>query len=252
MKTLPSTYTVVQELPKAYRAGPFVDHEGQLITVMSGILDLNTQAQVWLLTPQRGLWIPSGLAYSLHARSDVSLCRINIASDETRLGFPDKPGSIAVSSLLRELILRTVSLSPERGDEYKKELILTLILEEISWAEESPLPLPQDERLRRVCRAIMDNPSDRRGLKEWADYTATSSRTLARLFHTQLGMSYQCWRQLALVKNALPRLWAGDAVTQVALELGYETPGAFSAMFRRVMRVCPNEYREGNTERQSA
>ncbi|MBN9115493.1 MAG: AraC family transcriptional regulator [Pandoraea sp.] len=42
--------------------------------------------------------------------------------------------------------------------------------------------------------------------------------------------------------GALPMLGAGRPITQVALEVGYDTPSAFSTMFRRFMGVTPSEY----------
>lgn len=34
----------------------------------------------------------------------------------------------------------------------------------------------------------------------------------------------------------------GQSVLDVALELGYDSPSAFSAMFRRTLGVSPSEY----------
>ncbi|WP_163367758.1 helix-turn-helix domain-containing protein, partial [Enterobacter hormaechei] len=34
----------------------------------------------------------------------------------------------------------------------------------------------------------------------------------------------------------------GEPVTNVALDLGYDSPSAFSAMFRRIMGISPREY----------
>ncbi|WP_275287644.1 helix-turn-helix domain-containing protein [Halomonas elongata] len=40
---------------------------------------------------------------------------------------------------------------------------------------------------------------------------------------------------------ALPRLAAGEPVTRIALDLGYESPGAFATMFRRQLgEQCEN------------
>ena len=80
---------------------------------------------------------------------------------------------------------------------------------------------------------------DRRGLNEWAELVGASSRTLARLFQQELGMSYLYWRQQVCAMSALPRLGAGEPVTLIASDLGYDTPGAFSSMFRRIMNAAP-------------
>jgi len=42
--------------------------------------------------------------------------------------------------------------------------------------------------------------------------------------------------------EALSLLAQGQSVLRVALELGYESPGAFSAMFRRTLGVSPSDY----------
>jgi AraC-like DNA-binding protein len=236
-------YASEESLPPDHRAGPLSCPQGQLLYVISGTLELATDAQMWLLSPQHGLWIPACMRYTLRARSGVLLCHVRIDRAVCRSSLPEAARTLMVSPLLRELILRTASLRHACKDDRKAELIRTLIEDEISWTASPSLLLPADERLRRVCMAIIDNPADRRTLTDWADCAATSSRTLARLFHAQLGMSFQHWRQLALATSALPRLRAGEPVTKVALDLGYETPGAFSAMFRRVMQTCPSEYR---------
>lgn len=239
----PIAATVSHDFLAGYRVAPHAYRHDQLVHALAGTLEVHIGAQMWLVTPQRGLWIPSCVTHSLHFRSNVRLCRILIDSSACQAVFPTVPRAVVVSSLLRELILRAATSGAVCSDERRAELILTLIPEEITWATESPLLLPEDARLRRICMAILENPADRRGLTQWATYGALSSRTLARLFHTQLGMSYQYWRQLALATSALPRLHAGESVTKVALDLGYETPGAFSAMFRRIMRTCPSQYR---------
>ncbi|MBF3363023.1 helix-turn-helix domain-containing protein, partial [Pseudomonas aeruginosa] len=41
---------------------------------------------------------------------------------------------------------------------------------------------------------------------------------------------------------ALPRLAAGEAVARIAVDLGYQTPSAFSAMFRRLTGSTPSRY----------
>ncbi len=47
---------------------------------------------------------------------------------------------------------------------------------------------------------------------------------------------------------ALRKLAAGEPVTAVALDLGYESQSAFIAMFRRALGVTPGRYFTGNVE----
>jgi AraC-like DNA-binding protein len=55
-------------------------------------------------------------------------------------------------------------------------------------------------------------------------------------------MSFAQWRRQACLLAAIPRLGAGDSVTKVALDLGYESPAAFATMFKRVLGVAPSRY----------
>jgi AraC-like DNA-binding protein len=50
------------------------------------------------------------------------------------------------------------------------------------------------------------------------------------------------WRQQVRLMEALTRLGAGASITSIALELGYDSPSAFTAMFRRAVGCSPKEY----------
>lgn len=68
---------------------------------------------------------------------------------------------------------------------------MAVLLDELEWSREQPLALPDpaDRRLGRICQALLENPADPRGLEEWARYVGASSRTLARLFLSELGVT---------------------------------------------------------------
>ena len=72
-----------------------------------------------------------------------------------------------------------------------------------------------------------------------------TSRTLTRLFRSETGLSFSQWRQQFRILEALRRLGRGQAVTTVALELGYDSPSAFIAMFRKALGKTPGQYFKG-------
>jgi AraC-like DNA-binding protein len=55
-------------------------------------------------------------------------------------------------------------------------------------------------------------------------------------------MPFGQWRRLARLQAALPQLAAGQAVGMVARHVGYETPSAFVAAFRRETGLTPAAY----------
>ena len=76
----------------------------------------------------------------------------------------------------------------------------------------------------------MRDPSNNEDLDHWAGYGNLGRRTLTRLFRKETGMSFVEWRQHIRLLEALTRLGAGEPVTHVALDLGYESPSAFTAI----------------------
>ena len=55
-------------------------------------------------------------------------------------------------------------------------------------------------------------------------------------------MTFGRWQQQARLLRALEILAGGHPVTAVALEVGFETPSAFIAMFKRAMGTTPARY----------
>lgn len=69
-----------------------------------------------------------------------------------------------------------------------------------------------------------------------------SEKTLNRHFQRQTALTYGEWVRQAKLMEALVRLAQGHSVLRVALDLGYGSHSAFTAMFRRVMGISPSDY----------
>lgn len=72
-------------------------------------------------------------------------------------------------------------------------------------------------------------------------------RTAARRFVAETGMPFGRWRQQLRLLAALERLGAGESVTSVALDVGYEDVSAFIAAFKAAMGETPARYFKGAT-----
>src|SRR5690625_2203343 len=60
-------------------------------------------------------------------------------------------------------------------------------------------------------------------------------------------MSFVQWRQQTRLLAALEWLAEGRQVIDVALELGYQSQSAFTAMFRRNVGITPGEWQASNS-----
>ncbi len=111
--------------------------------------------------------------------------------------------------------------------------------------EAAYLPRPLDRRMLQIARAMIRDPASDGSLQELSGRAGVSRRTATRRFAAETGVSFSEWRQRLRLMRALERLAAGDSVTETALSLGYDSPSAFSAMFRRCFGAAPSQYRPG-------
>ena len=72
--------------------------------------------------------------------------------------------------------------------------------------------------------------------------SGVSKRTLERLFRAETGLTFGRWRQQARLLEALRLIAAGRPVTTVTLDVGYESPSAFIAMFKNALGTTPSRY----------
>lgn len=216
----------------------------ELLYAESGTLRVTTDRNSWIVPPYRAAWFPPNCPHQADALSAAELRVLYLLPQACPRNAPQKTCQLQTSSLLRELARRAAMLPAEYDEEGRDGRIMALLLQEIDWTPVGALTMPQlrDSRLLAVERAFTANPGDMRTLEEWAVLAGASPRNLARLFRKEAGMSFRCWREQFRALTAAPRLIAGESVTVLAGQFGYETPGAFAAMFRRVMGMTPSQF----------
>ena len=220
----------------------------QLIYAAAGVMTVSAEAGYWVVVPGRGLWVPPGVPHALTMNAAVSLRSLYIAPQAIpSQGLRGRCRVVMVSPLLRALILRAVELPSLYDVSGPAGRLMQVILDEIKTLPEEALHLPQpnDKRLLRITRELTRDPADPRTLTAWATQVGASERTLARLFQRETGMSFRAWRQQSRLLAALVRLGQGTAVTSVALEVGYDSPSAFIAAFKRSLGITPSHYFRG-------
>ncbi len=233
----------VSAYPRDYLDGAHqplhLHREAQLLYAVSGVMRAVTAQGAWVIPPTRAVWIPPQVGHEIFMSGDVQMRSLFIAPELSPASL-QHCCVLAVTPLLRELILRAVQGPPHADN----PLIQQLMLEELAGLENLPLhiPMPNDRRLQNICLALLREPDHPNTLEDWAQQVGASSRTLARLFQQQLQMNFNAWRQQLRLMEALPRLLAGDSVQSVARDLGYGSARAFSAMFRRLLGDNPREY----------
>lgn len=239
-----SVVGMMMELASLHETEPHRHRKAQLLYVIGGVITVEASGGIWTVPPHCAIWIPSGIAHAARTGGRITVGNLYIEPLLTGQLQHDC-GILFVQPLLRELLLRFMSgpcLYPE-GDT-REERLVSVLLDELQAAPLEPLylPMPTDRRLRRLVEMLIDDPSVRFTIEEWGVRVGASNRTLTRLFQRETGMSFVRWRQQLHVGLALQRLAAGQSVTNVAFDLGYESPSAFIAMFRRMLGTTPARY----------
>ncbi|MDG2537598.1 helix-turn-helix transcriptional regulator [Dyella jiangningensis] len=233
------------EYPSHYVLPAHSHRRGQLLYASTGVVTTITSEGSWVVPPRRALWIPPGVAHEVHMGGPVSTRSAYVTPKAARAaGLPERCQVIAVSPLLHELLMEAVDLPAEYELDGRDGRVMALLLDEIRRMPALPLntPLPHDKRLAALCRELLDQPSQEVKIDDMAQRAGMSRRHFTRTFREETGMSFTAWRQQACLLTALTRLGNGDAITQVAMDLGYGNPSAFTAAFRRVLGVAPSRY----------
>ncbi|CAM4077936.1 helix-turn-helix transcriptional regulator [Bordetella tumulicola] len=223
--------------------GPHSHPRGQLIYAVEGAMRVSSPDGFWILPPLRALWVPPGTTHGIQMVGTVLMRTLYVHADAAHALW-NRCQVIEVSGLLRELILALAAEPVEYALEGRGGQIATLLLTELQAAPVIPIqiPWPHDRRLQTVCRAILAQPNLNRTVHDWGDEVGASGRTVIRLFQAELGLNYRQWVQQVRLADALHRLSLGQPIARVAAELGYRSPSAFSAMFRRALGVPPQTY----------
>jgi AraC-like DNA-binding protein len=231
---------LAEDHPRGHYIAPHAHRRGQLVFARSGVMQVETEAGLWIVPPQRAVWVPPRMRHAIRCRSAVSLRTLYVSPTERR-ALPKSCAVLTVSPLLRELIIELCEGKPApRRQRALSELVLSDLVELPAIAIH--LPEPKDARLRRVTDGLKQQPADERRLPAWAAMAGASPRTLTRLFIEETGMTFRQWRRQLRFISAIERLAQRDPVTTVALDVGYSSVSTFIESFRKTFGVTPYRY----------
>lgn len=226
-------------MPPGTRFDWHTHQDHQLAWAASGVLTVLTAEATWVLPPTRALWIPAGLPHETASDGRATMRSLYIRPGLFPVSWTETvPTPVAASPLLAELIGYLSQPGLDASRRARAEALLADLL--------TPVPvttiqvrLPDTPTARRVAEALRADPTDRRTLREWGHEVGASERTLARAFAAEAGVPFGRWRTLLRLQAALSMLAAGEPVSRVAGRVGYDTPSAFAAAFRRETGQTP-------------
>ncbi|MDE1174708.1 MAG: helix-turn-helix transcriptional regulator [Parvibaculaceae bacterium] len=216
---------------------------GQILMVSTGLLTVQTQQGDWVVPGGHIFWIPPEQDHSLRLCGDFSGFYVYIEQSACA-ALPRKFGTAATPALLREAISRIATWT-ERPDPGSPEArIEAIVIDEVAALplEREYLPMPAHPGIMQIARRIMTNPAEGQSLEALASDVGLSRRTITRRFVQETGLTFSTWKQRMRLLQAVEMLASDVPVTTIALDLGYDSPSAFTAMFRKHFGVTPSRF----------
>ena len=231
------------DYPSGSSTGWHAHPRNQLLHAIEGVMIVRSGAGSWVVPPNRAVWLAAGLEHEAHMCGEVRIRTVFVDPDAAP-HLPRESCVLAVSPLLRELIVAAVDIPTDYASGGRDERLLLLLLDELRELAVLPLhlPMPRDSRLQMVCTQLSARPDDDTTAEQWADRLGVTAKTIHRLFAKETGMTFGQWRQQARLLFALERLACGDRIIDVAIDSGYASQSAFTAMFKRHFGVPPSGF----------
>ena len=238
---MPNT-VLVEGLASHYKTGTYISEHShdthQIVHAISGAMRVKVSDATWIVPPGRALWVPANMLHSIQCTGNVEMRTVYLNGD-----LPSVRANVAVinvSPLMREMLVR---LSEGCDERQTGHLVALLLIEMAAMDVEClRLPIPKDARIARLVAAMLEQPADQTPLGGWAKRLGFSQRNLIRYIRAGTGMSFRELRRQIRIVAAVEKLSGGQSVTNVALDVGFETPSAFIHAFRLTTGVTPGKY----------
>lgn len=226
---------------------------GQICRISLGLMEVSLETRKLTAPAEYLVWVPAGVPHSASIRQATDFVSVYLAEPLAQR-LPAVGCLIAQTPLVRALFedfaVRQITVMQDAWDLRQFELMVELLAR--AEHTDSYLPDSTDRQLEPILQAIRLDPADNTPLKTWAERVHSTERTLARRFQSELGMSFLQWRNRVRLLRALVWLKEDCTIQDIALALGYGTPSAFIAMFRKQIGFSPERYRRqmcGEAER---
>jgi AraC-like DNA-binding protein len=220
-----------------------------LVYAARGVLSVHTERGTSIVPASRAAWTPGGFTHYHRAHSRADMRIIFLPASLARL-LPGEPAVFTVGDLAREILLTLTGPgnydpAARTHDRAATARLRRVLVDQLHEAREQPLQLPEprDDRLQAVARLLYEQPGSTASLSGLGQAIGASGRTLSRLFHDELGMTFYQWRTQLRVYHALVLLADGHDTTYVAHACGWANPSGFIAAFTGIIGITPGRYR---------
>ncbi|WP_232668816.1 AraC family transcriptional regulator [Pseudonocardia sp. TRM90224] len=212
----------------------------QLLYTARGAVTVVVADEAFTIPPHRALWLPDNTRTTVTNRGRVAVRCLYFVSSVPSL--PAVPRVVNVPRFCRELLLHIVERCPLDLADPVHDALLTVLLDQLEGLPDAPLRLPLPSDPRGAAAAAADAADPTASTAAVAARAGTSRRTLERIFAAETGLGLGAWRRRAHILASLELLALGSSVTQAGGAVGYTTPSAYVAAFKRELGTTPRGF----------
>lgn len=224
----------------------------QVEYALSGVAEVETATDRFLLPPQQAIWIPAGVRHNTRLRGVRSVSVFFAPEMMPAQGATvdrQRARVLAAAPVIREMIGYGVRWpisrcgDPDPTADVFFEALARLVVEWLG--DEVPLHLPTsaDPILASVMAHANDNLATVTMVSACRAVGA-SERTVRRRFLADTGMTWQAYVTQARLLRAMALLAGGDrTVLAIGTDVGFDSPSGFTRAFRGLTGESPSHYR---------
>lgn len=224
----------------------------QIEYAIGGVVEVETASAHYLLPPQQAAWIPAGLEHQARMAPHVRTVAVMFDAAMIPTGG-DRARILAVSPLIREMMIYALRWPIDRGpgsaqDEKVSDTffraLADLVIEALD--HEAPLSLPTSEHpIVAAAMAYTKENLQSVSADEVSRAVAVSERTLRRLFHDELRLSWRTYLLHARMLRAMALLASpGQSVQETSTTIGFDSLSSFTRAFTQFSGETPSSYRK--------
>lgn len=235
--------TYSEDIENAKCANSHAHPRAQLISCNTGIMEVVTKNNIWIVNSLQSVWIASNEEHQVYFPNNVKVTTAFI--DESKLSdLPKNSFAFETSIFLNSLLYKIISFSNPEKFTQQQNRIIEVFLDELSNLKPSTtfLPTSQHLKIKIVLDELMSDLSSKHTIDYYASKSFVSSRTLSRLFNKELGMSFGDWKMRLKLMEAVKQLGEMRSVKEIAFNLGYENVSSFIVSFKKYFGKTPTNY----------
>jgi AraC-like DNA-binding protein len=223
---------------------PHAHPDAMLAWCYRGTVWVYLEEAMWRLAPGQGVWIPPHTPHTSRHERDSTGCYTYIPGPSL-IAPIDSVTQVLVPRAVQEMLLHLGINDMPTDLRVRIQAVLIEMLQQPTaeaadgWGE---VPMPTDERVQPLVQAVLADPGDAQSATQLFLAHGLHERTVLRVFHHDIGMSFSQWRTGVRMTLAARLIVDGTPIGAAAHRCGYATTSAFSAAFKSRFGITPREH----------